>query len=92
MVFIMISLIFITIPLLSDESSHIISSFKVALEESRIKEIVFISKWVDYSNKYGLGYQLTDGCVGVLFNDGTKMVLDADQMFESCWGSYLHWR
>ena len=40
---------------------------------------VYISKWVDYSNKYGLGYQLTDGSVGVLFNDGTKMILSNDQ-------------
>eukprot|EP00045_Choanoeca_perplexa_P010102 m.101003 g.101003 ORF g.101003 m.101003 type:complete len:648 (-) comp15153_c0_seq1:134-2077(-) len=37
-----------------------------------------ISKWVDYSYKYGLGYQLSDGSVGVLFNDNTKMVLAAD--------------
>eukprot|EP00040_Diaphanoeca_grandis_P013315 m.67315 g.67315 ORF g.67315 m.67315 type:complete len:601 (-) comp23794_c0_seq2:679-2481(-) len=40
---------------------------------------VWISKWVDYSNKYGLGYQLSDGSVGVLFNDSTKMVLSPDQ-------------
>jgi len=39
----------------------------------------WISKWVDYSNKYGLGYQLSDGSVGVLFNDSTKMVLSPDQ-------------
>lgn len=40
---------------------------------------IWISKWVDYSNKYGLGYQLSDGSVGVLFNDSTKMVLSSDQ-------------
>ena len=51
-----------------------------ALDDARVKDTVFISKWVDYSNKYGLGYQLTDGSVGVLFNDGTKMVLSPDQM------------
>jgi len=34
---------------------------------------VFISKWVDYSNKFGFGFQLSDGCVGVLFNDSTKI-------------------
>ncbi|KAI8831720.1 kinase-like domain-containing protein [Chytridium lagenaria] len=28
---------------------------------------VFITKWIDYSNKYGLGYQLRDGTVGVYF-------------------------
>lgn len=28
-----------------------------------------ISKWVDYSNKYGFSYQLTNDDIGVLFND-----------------------
>ncbi|KAI9139727.1 kinase-like domain-containing protein [Paraphysoderma sedebokerense] len=40
---------------------------------------VFISKWIDYSNKYGLGYQLTNGCVGVYFNDSTSIILSADE-------------
>ena len=34
---------------------------------------MFISKWVDYSNKFGFGFQLSDGSVGVLFNDSTKI-------------------
>ncbi|CAG8526133.1 10758_t:CDS:10 [Cetraspora pellucida] len=37
--------------------------------------IVFISKWMDYTNKYGLGYQLTDGSVGVNFNDKTTLIM-----------------
>jgi len=37
---------------------------------------VWVSKWVDYSKKYGLGYQLSDGTFGVFFNDATKMLLD----------------
>jgi polo-like kinase 1 len=45
-----------------------------AVPDSVAAESVWISKWVDYSNKYGLGYQLSDGSVGVLFNDSTKMV------------------
>lgn len=39
---------------------------------------IWLSKWVDYSNKYGLGYQLSTGSVGVLFNDATKMILAPD--------------
>ncbi|GMS95778.1 hypothetical protein PENTCL1PPCAC_17953, partial [Pristionchus entomophagus] len=39
--------------------------------------VFWISKWVDYSDKYGIGYQLCDNSVGVLFNDSTKLVLDA---------------
>jgi hypothetical protein len=41
---------------------------------------VFVSKWIDYSNKYGLGYQLTNGCVGVHFNDSTHVILSANDM------------
>ncbi|ODQ82247.1 hypothetical protein BABINDRAFT_158882 [Babjeviella inositovora NRRL Y-12698] len=30
---------------------------------------VLVSKWVDYSNKYGFSYQLSTNDIGVLFND-----------------------
>ena len=30
---------------------------------------IFVSKWIDYSNRYGFGYQLSDKTVGVLFNE-----------------------
>ncbi|WPK23932.1 hypothetical protein PUMCH_001182 [Australozyma saopauloensis] len=33
-----------------------------------------ISKWVDYSNKYGFSYQLNNDDIGVLFNDGTTIL------------------
>ncbi|KAM5188635.1 inactive serine/threonine-protein kinase PLK5 isoform 4-T4 [Callospermophilus lateralis] len=36
---------------------------------------LWASKWVDYSSKYGFGYQLSDGSSGVLFRDGTHMAL-----------------
>ena len=41
--------------------------------QSRFKEAVWVSKWVDYSSKYGLGYILTDKSSGVNFNDSTKV-------------------
>ena len=41
--------------------------------------IVWISKWVDYSDKYGFGYQLCDEGVGVVFNDSTKLVVLANE-------------
>ncbi|KAM5148140.1 serine/threonine-protein kinase PLK3 [Mantella aurantiaca] len=44
---------------------------------SRYDNFVWVSKWVDYSNKYGFGYQLSNRCIGVLFNNGTHMVLPA---------------
>ena len=34
---------------------------------------VFVSKWVDYTNKFGFGFQMSDGSVGVLFNDKTMI-------------------
>ena len=38
----------------------------------------WVVTWVDYTSKYGLGYMLSDGCVGVYFNDSTKIVLASD--------------
>ena len=40
--------------------------------------VFWVSKWVDYSDKYGLGYQLCDDSVGVLFNDTSRLLLGAD--------------
>ncbi|KAK7079554.1 Serine/threonine-protein kinase plk1 [Halocaridina rubra] len=40
--------------------------------------MIWVSKWVDYSDKYGLGYQLCDDSIGVRFNDFTKLLLLAD--------------
>lgn len=39
---------------------------------------VWISKWVDYSDKYGFGYQLSDDGVGVMYNDGTRLIMLAN--------------
>jgi len=36
---------------------------------------VWVTKWVDYASKYGVGYVLSDGSIGVHFNDSTKIVL-----------------
>ena len=37
---------------------------------------VWVTKWVDYSTKYGLGYLLSDQSAGVFFNDSTKIVVE----------------
>ena len=47
-------------------------------EDPASMPIFWVSKWVDYSDKYGLGYQLCDTSVGVLFNDSTRLLLGAD--------------
>jgi hypothetical protein len=40
--------------------------------------MLWICKWVDYSDKYGFGYQLSDDSIGVSFNDQTKVILLPD--------------
>lgn len=42
-------------------------------------EKIFIVSWVDYCSKYGMGYALTDGTVGVHFNDSTTIALSPDK-------------
>ncbi|TRY64457.1 hypothetical protein DNTS_017140 [Danionella cerebrum] len=47
-------------------------------EDPACNPVFWISKWVDYSDKYGLGYQLCDNSVGILFNDSTRLIMYAD--------------
>jgi polo-like kinase 1 len=39
---------------------------------------IHCKKWIDYTSKYGLGYILSNGAVGVFFNDATKIIFDQD--------------
>ncbi|XP_022691918.1 serine/threonine-protein kinase PLK2-like [Varroa jacobsoni] len=41
--------------------------------------VPFVTKWIDYSNKYGFGFQLSDHSVGVLFNDTTRISYSANR-------------
>lgn len=45
---------------------------------------VFIMSWLDYANKYGMGYATTDGSVGVHFNDSTSLILSPDKSCVPC--------
>ncbi len=36
---------------------------------------VFVMSWLDYCNKYGMGFAMTDGTVSVHFNDSSSLVL-----------------
>jgi len=43
----------------------------------------WVTRYVDYTSKYGLGFLLNDGSSGVYFNDSTKAVLESDgEMFQ----------
>ncbi|ANB11240.1 polo kinase CDC5 [Sugiyamaella lignohabitans] len=39
---------------------------------------VFISKWVDFSDKYGLAYQTSESNDGVLFRNGTVLLMNPE--------------
>ena len=41
-----------------------------------LKSEIRVTKWVDYSNKFGLGYLLNNGYIGVYFNDTTKIIFN----------------
>jgi len=53
-------------------------------EDPAAVPIYWVSKWVDYSDKYGLGYQLCDNSVGVLFNDSTRVLLTSNGEYVLC--------
>ncbi|XP_038596091.1 inactive serine/threonine-protein kinase PLK5 isoform X1 [Tachyglossus aculeatus] len=44
-------------------------------QQRQQRPMLCVTKWVDYSNKYGFGYQLSDGGFAVLLRDGTHMAL-----------------
>lgn len=50
---------------------------------SRPQSFLWVTKWVDYSNKYGFGYQLSNQSVGVLFNEGTHLSLCDQRRYAS---------
>merc|ERR1712241_802851 len=54
------------------------------VEDPKASPMVWVSKWVDYSDKYGFGYALCDESIGVVFNDLTKLLLLSD-------GSNIHY-
>ncbi|XP_029641023.1 serine/threonine-protein kinase PLK1 [Octopus sinensis] len=43
------------------------------------QDVVWVTKWVDYTNKYGFGFQLSDNSIGVFFNDTSRIVIAPDQ-------------
>ncbi|KAL2097834.1 hypothetical protein ACEWY4_007041 [Coilia grayii] len=57
------------------------------------KPFIWVTKWVDYSNKYGFGYQLSNQNVGVLFNDGTHLSLcDQRKIIHYSLGNNMHFK
>jgi len=87
---------------LYNQLSSVINARPLEIEPIRIDDaedpacvpMLWISKWVDYSDKYGLGYQLCDESVGVLFNDSTRLILCSSgenlQYIERDGGEFLY--
>ncbi|XP_011301223.1 serine/threonine-protein kinase polo [Fopius arisanus] len=55
------------------------ASSAVEMTDPAAQPILWVSKWVDYSDKYGFGYQLCDDGVGVMYNDGTRLIMLANK-------------
>lgn len=60
----------------TDGKKPCVSSYNPATSEH-----LWVKKWVDYSSKYGLGYLISNSCVGVFFNDSTKIIGSANGEF-----------
>ena len=52
--------------------------FVITIFIFQLSPMYWVSKWVDYSDKYGFGYALCDESIGVVFNDLTKLLLLSD--------------
>ncbi|TMW56886.1 hypothetical protein Poli38472_002811 [Pythium oligandrum] len=48
--------------------------------EALVPAKLWLSQWVDYTSKYGMGYVLSNGSAGVYFNDSTKIISSGDGM------------
>lgn len=65
------------------------------VEDPMSAPIYWISKWVDFSDRYGLGFALCDNSYGVRFNDVTTLIMLASenenqlQYIDSTGGEYF---
>ena len=57
----------------------LLTYFSGEAEDPALTPVTWISKWVDYSDKYGIGYNLSDGSVGVLYNDATRLLMNENE-------------
>jgi len=61
---------------LSNKSTSLANKkFRIPIDFNEGVAATWVTKYVDYTSKYGLGFLLNDGSAGVYFNDATKAVL-----------------
>jgi len=46
------------------------------------EDVVMVQRWVDYRDKYGIGYKMTNGTYGAVFNDQTIAYTSEDGKFQ----------
>ncbi len=68
----------LTAVIASSPSNRVSPIMEDEAEDPKVAPMVWVSKWVDYSDKYGFGYALSDESIGVVFNDLTKLLLLSD--------------
>lgn len=57
-------------------TAAVAAAAREVMVEVETPPLVWVTRYVDYSSKYGLGFLLSDGSAGVYFNDATKIVLE----------------
>ena len=55
-------------------AAHRIAHDKLVQQNDAQQRTELVTQFVDFSSKYGLGYKLSNGSYGVLFNDSTKII------------------
>lgn len=75
------------LPIADSEACQLVSEWKKnasrqTIDSPKSETLVYIKKWINCSAKYGIGYILSNGLVGVLFNDSTKIVLSHHNQFD----------
>jgi polo-like kinase 1 len=55
-------------------------SYRDQPEDPTAQPLMWISSWVDYSDKYGFAYKLSDNSIGIMFADCTTLVLMSNKI------------
>jgi len=55
------------------QTADMITGGKVSMTDLKGSKRAYVKKWIDYSNKFGFGYQMNDNTIGVIFNDGMRI-------------------
>ena len=62
----------------STMAAHFTIDKLLYMDNKTTPQTELIVQFVDFSSKYGMGYKMSNGSYGVLFNDSTKIILDAN--------------